>query len=726
MSGLDQTNARPEICIIGRCRFESGIGSITYSLCEALARNFPVCVLPTEPDIRTWDHVMLPSGRIIPVCKDTSALKVSIFCDVLWNGQYDFNLHLLPGHTLNYAHIVFDSDELPSRWVSEINERFHLAIVCSPHLVKTLRNSRVERPIACVPIALDLEPLLVEPFEPPRAGRTRFCSVAAFHPRKGTRLLIDAFAERFAGRSDVELVLHSNIAFGDTFTRMQRLIDDLGLTNVKASHGPLSVADKNALIRNSDVFVNCSRGEGYSIGPREAMALGKPLVLSDVGGHADLAGQPGVFMVPTAFSVPGRYPEIDNLVFGEQRVVETIAVAEALEQARAYAQSEENARTAQARRSRAADFTFTRLSTSFAELINPDISRFRSLRPQPRDVSIPEEFRARVRQTLGRSAARVASVRRTLTPAYDAGFFSVFNAFMSHLVWDLQEDRCHGVFPDWDVGRLIEREGTTKFTSFCYGKPSEGNVWLKLFQPLYGYTEAEMNDRDFLYANATFPAMRHNEKREPLMTYVHAYKLYQSRDFAFWRQQYHKVFAEHVRLRPELAAEIDAFAARNLKAGFMIAAHVRHPSHVMEQPNAAMAHNQVYIDRIHQTLRRRGIDADRGDWGLFLATDQDRVVRQFRDEFGEHVVCFTDVRRTSIEEDARFESMSEADRKKEGQQVQHLVAANPETWTTRMAWEVIRDAYAMARCHLLLHVVSNISTAVAYMNPDVELELCRA
>ncbi len=725
MTGLNQTNANAEICIVGRCSFDSGIGSITYSLCETLARNFPVCVLPTESHMRSLGHVTLPNGRMIPVCKDTAPLKVAIFCDVIWNGQHDLNLHLLPEHTLNYAYVVFDSDELPARWVAELNERFHLAVVCSPHLVDTLRSSGVERPIACVPIALDVEALLAEPFEAPRPALTRFCSIAAFHPRKGTRLLIEAFAKRFSNCTDVELVLHSNLAFGDTFARVQRLIEDFGLGNVKATHGPLSAIDKNRLIRDCDVFVNVSRGEGYSIGPREALALGKPLVLSDVGGHADLAGLPGVFNVPAVLRVPGRYIEIDNLVFGQQRLVDKVALSEALGQAFAYARSTENARSAYARRAAAANFSFTRLSTSYAELINPDVGRFRATRQRPAHVDIPEDFRDRVRRDLGRDARRIAGARRIVTPAYDGGFFSVFNAFISHLVWDQQDDRCHGVFPDWDVGRMIEREGTTKFTSFCYGKPSEGNVWLKLFEPLHGATEIEMNDRDFLYANASFPAQRHNEKREPLMTYVHAYKLYQSRDFAAWRRQYHRVFAEHVRLRPELAAEIEEFVARHLRASFLIGAHVRHPSHVMEQPNAAMAYTQVYVDRIRHTLRKRDIDAAQGDWGLFLATDQDRVVDQFRAEFGDHVVCFTDVRRTRAEEDAQFESMSEADRSKEGHQVQHLVAANPENWTTRMAWEVIRDTYTLARCQLLLHVVSNISTAVAYMNPAIELEFCR-
>jgi glycosyltransferase involved in cell wall biosynthesis len=725
VTGLDYSNDSAEICVIGRVQFDTEIGARTFAFCEMLARSFPVCVLPTDPGARDGQSVVLPSGRPIPICHDMSAMKATIYCDVLWTGQQDDALSLVPRHTLNYAFVVFDSDELPTRWANELNERFDLAIVPSAHLVTTLRKSGVERPIACVPLALPLEPSLARPFQPARPGRVRFCSIEAFHPRKGARLLVESFAQRFRDRHDIELRLHSDIPVGSDFEDIQQFIRDLRLPNVTATIGPLSAAEKDDLVRNCDVLVSASRSEGYAIGPRQALALGKSLVLSDVGGHADLSGLPGVFLVPATQRVPARYPEIDNLIFGHQRVPGREALGECLEQAAAYIHADAYTSTAHERRMRSADFSFERLASCYAELINPDLSRFRGARNWPRDVTISLECRARVRQALGPAARTLRGIRKTVTPAYDGGFFSVFNAFMTHLVWDRQEARCHGVFPDWDIGRLIQRSGTDRFVSFCYGRPTDGNIWTKLFEPLYGCSEADMNDVTFLYENACIAQDRHNERREPLMTWIHAYKLYKTRDFASWRRQYHWVFRDQVRLRPEKADEIDAFCAENLRAGFLIAAHVRHPSHVMEQLTGSIAQDRAYIDRIRQWLRHRGVDAANGDWKLFLATDQERVVERFRREFGDHLVCFTDVRRTRPVEDSRYESLSEAERKQEGHQVQHLVAADPRNWNIRMAWEVVRDAYVMARCHTLLHVVSNISTAVSYMNPDIELEFCQ-
>ncbi len=164
----------------------------------------------------------------------------------------------------------------------------------------------------------------------------------------------------------------------------------------------------------------------------------------------------------------------------------------------------------------------------------------------------------------------------------------------------------------------------------------------------------------------------------------------------------------------------------HLTRPFMVAAHVRLPSHTVEPPGAAIAHTDAYISGIYAEVCKRGIDPAGPEWGVFLATDQERVVQRFREEFGDRVTCYSDVRRTRAAEDAAFDALSHTEQNKEGHQLQHLVARSRDNWTVRMAWEVVRDAYAMAACHVLLHVVSNVSTAVSYMNPDLEMVFCVA
>ncbi|CAM2176616.1 putative Mannosyltransferase [Paraburkholderia sacchari] len=714
------------ICIIGRCTFGTGIGAVTYAACELLSRYYPVSIFPTEPHFRAQREVVLPNGTVIPVCQDLSLVKVAFYTDVLWNGAYDFNYSLVPRHALSFAHVAYDSDELPPQWVKILNEHFDYALFMSQHLESVALKSGVQSGVGTLPLALDIEGLLKRSYRPPAGDKVRFCSIAAFHSRKGVELLIEAFIKAFGARNDVELTVHSNLAIGESLDRVRQLVESRGAENITISCAALDDREKNALIENCDIFVNCSRGEGYSIGPREALALGKVLAITNVGGHNDLHPAPGVFVIPATVAMPARYPEIDNLIAGRQYAATVPDVEQALSQAFEYVISGQSARTMRMRRELAAEFSFTKLEVNYGELIDANLKSFRPQRRGSRFARLPTGMHTVVEKTLGHRCASLPGVDRSVVQAHDGGFFSVFNVFMSHLVWDQLDKRCHMVLPDWNVDRMIKRLGTNRFMSFCYGRPGEGNVWSKLFKPLYGLTEREMDDATFLYSKGRAPRAIFNEEREPQLTYVNAYKLYKSGQFAQFRRQYHQAFKDHVRLHEHYRIELDDFRARHFDGKFVIAAHVKHPSHVIEQPGGKIAHVQAYIDNVRRQLTARCIEEASPDWAVFLATDQDRVVTAFKEEFGDRVSYYQDVRRTTDAEDSRYDQLDADQRRAEGFQVQHLVAANPENWDVRMAWEVIRDAMTMSYCDVLLHIVSNVSTAVSYMNPDIELVFCSA
>ncbi|WP_176300706.1 glycosyltransferase [Burkholderia vietnamiensis] len=714
------------ICVIGRCTFGTGIGAVTFAACELLSRYYRISIFPTEPHFRLEREIVLPNGTAIPVCTDLSKVKVAFYTDVLWNGAYDFNYTLVPRDALSFAHVAYDSDELPPQWVRILNEHFDFALFMSRHLEDVALKSGVEIGVGTLPLALDIEGLLSRPFRAQAGSKIKFCSIAAFHARKGVEALVEGFIKAFGSRDDVELTVHSNLAIGDSLERVRRLVESRDARNIVISCAPLSDQEKNALIEGCDIFVNCSRGEGYSIGPREALALGKVLAITNVGGHNDLYPAPGVFAIPATIAMPARYPEIDNLVAGRQYAADIADIAIALTDAFEYVSSGLSAQTMRARRELAAEFSFTNLAVNYAELIDTRLRSFRPREKASRFARPPAQLLATVERAIGSRSAALPGVDRVIVQAHDGGFFSVFNVFMSHLVWDQGDKRCHMVLPDWNVDRMIDRLGTDKFTSFCYGRPGEGNIWSKLFQPLYSLTEEEMDDADFLYKKGRPPLATFNEHREPQLTYIHAYKLYTSGQFSRFRRQYHNVFKDHVRLQGKYQQELDEFRTRHFEGKFVIAAHVKHPSHVIEQPDGKIAHVQAYIDKVRSQLNARGIDENSSEWAVFLATDQDRVVDAFRAEFGDRMACYSDVRRTTSAEDARYDRLTPEQRRAEGFQVQHLVAANQANWDARMAWEVIRDAMTMSYCHVLLHIVSNVSTAVSYMNPDIELVFCSA
>jgi len=430
---------------------------------------------------------------------------------------------------------------------------------------------------------------------------------------------------------------------------------------------------------------------------------------------------PGVFPVHPVADTPAVYPEIDNRVFGAQQVFRIDDIRRALRAAFHFCSTDEAARTAGERKEKAACYSFSALQGPYAAVALGRQQAAVAIRTSNDAViHLPARLTSRGEAVLGRFRSRLGGTYKTVVPCRDAGFFSVFNTFFSHLVWDAHDPRCVGIFPDWRVERLLRQLGSKMPVSFCYGTQEDGNLWLSFFEPLFGATREEMNSSDFLEQNAQPPREECNERREPLLTYKNADALYRESWFPQFRYLYHRYFDRHVRLLPHLQNEVDRFCAP-FEGRLMLAAHVKHPSHVIEQAGNTIAGVPDYIASIAAILRQRGISESADDWGLFLATDRDAVVDEFIERFGGHVFVHRDVRRTTRQDDARFAALTPEQQRLEGHMIQHLVAADTSKWSTRMAWEVIRDAYAMARCDMLLHVVSNISTAVSYMNPRVTL-----
>ena len=107
--------------------------------------------------------------------------------------------------------------------------------------------------------------------------------VARFHPVKDHQTLIRAFSVVAGERTDVDLLL-----VGDGVLRQshQALVDSLGLNDRVRFLGVRS--DVANLLQVVDVFAMTSLSEAASITILEAMAAGKPVVVTAVGGNPEI------------------------------------------------------------------------------------------------------------------------------------------------------------------------------------------------------------------------------------------------------------------------------------------------------------------------------------------------------------------------------------------------------------------------------------------------------
>lgn len=124
--------------------------------------------------------------------------------------------------------------------------------------------------------------------------------VANFRPQKGHRYLIEAARLVRRAVPDVRFVLLGRR--GGIEADLRRQVTDLGLEETVLF--PSYRGQAPIVMTAFDVFTLPSVHEGLSIAALEAMALGRPMVVSDIGPLVELLGDP-----PAGLIVPVAQPE---------------------------------------------------------------------------------------------------------------------------------------------------------------------------------------------------------------------------------------------------------------------------------------------------------------------------------------------------------------------------------------------------------------------------------
>jgi hypothetical protein len=257
--------------------------------------------------------------------------------------------------------------------------------------------------------------------------------------------------------------------------------------------------------------------------------------------------------------------------------------------------------------------------------------------------------------------------------AGNAGFFSHVNRVVNHLHHSLGRDGCAAVRADWRVAG--------EMPVFVYGTAEDGELWQRFFEPL-AFPNAPSAERStWMYADLS-------------MTGLHAYSMYKRG--SAWRVAYGRTFAEHVRMREDLRRRARELW-RDCDAGERcVGVHFRHPGHDHECPRP-IPPIEVFVERTRRLLRGKGLAS------VVLATDVHEAVESFRAAFGDRLVVQPGVAR------------AHAAGHQGNRDVQPSVA---------LGEQALIDALLLARCEAMLHTVSNLATAVGYMNPLLRMVYC--
>jgi glycosyltransferase involved in cell wall biosynthesis len=715
-----------KIVIVGRLNNWNGIGQITLGFLEALKDVANTYFIDTRPEDSS--SLLLPKG-VTQIAGASSSVDfdIAIYCDVTSNNSNDLNYKKCPAAKLKFIYSIFDSSSIPSFWRNIINDNFDGVLVASRSQVAIYEYSGVSVPVFEIPIVV--VPPVKNVVELRQEKKLTFGFVGSNEPRKNIIKLINCFKSAAKLRKNIRLVVRTGLDFTKSSDDLLLHSDD-----VVEIYREL---DKNKSeyyrdLNNIDVFISISTGEGYSIVPREMLALGKPLILSNAMAHADLLRECDlvsadlVVKIKADVEVPAYYPHVGDVpsFFGVQFDCNDEDVVDAILKLIDNSDKYFDPIFASKREKFSRNFSLNRLGPIYKSLVDPVSIRVGKCNDIKIDgyVTLNQGFYMKAKRALGFDELKNGiyyNLSRYHVNLHDAGFFSIFNRYLSHLAWAKESNPKAQVVPNWYAKQLLNGN---KVGSFCYAKPSEGNLWSLLFESVDDEFNTILSD----YENDVAPdfsenLLDFNEFNEPWLTFTNAYNFYSYPGFQDVRKKYSYYIQRYLRPNGYLLNYIDSFAQENFGDASVISVHIRHPSHAIEQPDGKIATLDLYVDKINEILiSNAGLK-----FVVFLATDQEYVVNYMRNIFGAMIkVCNHKGRVSSLHQD-NFNGLKEEDRKKEGHQIQHIMAANTDTWGPYLAEEVIIDAFLLARGDYFVHVTSNIATAVSFINPMINMVYCK-
>lgn len=228
---------------------------------------------------------------------------VSVYTDSWWYCNKWNNYKLIPNDSIKWAYCVGESTKIPLQWADKLNNNFDAVIVVDEWFIDVCRNSGVTIPIFTLPLVLNhLRPLLSRPVRKKSMNPFVFGCSGLFSPRKNQTLLIRAFHEEFRNDKNVQLIVHGKR--GGSFSKIESLTRMLKNPRIKIFKKNLSRIEYENLIASFNCYALVSKGEGFSITPREALAAGVPCILSNNTGHKMLCKENVAYGVPSNIKEP--------------------------------------------------------------------------------------------------------------------------------------------------------------------------------------------------------------------------------------------------------------------------------------------------------------------------------------------------------------------------------------------------------------------------------------
>ncbi len=304
-----------DLTLIGFLMSYDGLGRQPIWLIDCLKDDLRInWIAPDETTIRSSFFDVPEAVAKVALNQDIRPGTVSFFTDILVNPRRNVHKKVPSSSLIKIASSMMESPVVPDRLPAILNKYFDAVVVPDIWMLEPYKAAGVTIPIFVIPLGLYLENFLnreprAEPHYPFVFGNT-----CAIDVRKNHIKLIEAFYHAFGNSPDVKLRINARFSDKRVAQAILDTIQKLNATNIQITFNILSSADYYTLMDSIDCYVTLSQGEGFSIPPREALAAGIPVILSDNTAHKTIC--------QTDFTRPVSSPFIVNLpydIFGNKR-----------------------------------------------------------------------------------------------------------------------------------------------------------------------------------------------------------------------------------------------------------------------------------------------------------------------------------------------------------------------------------------------------------------------
>lgn len=364
---------RPYITIVGPIEMADGIGRQTAELANMFLEDFKVNIISSHV-IKT--DVPKPVINLLKnVSKNRTAKlgKIVIWEESLWSPGADIGSvfeKISKDNEIRIAYSMLESTRIPQEWVMQLNLYYDAVAVPDVFLVDVYKKSGVKIPVFVVPLGIDISGFLNKPLKKERNPVMLFGNLGSALDRKNQIMLIKAFARVLGNVKDAALYI--NCRNGTEIVR-QEIIDEiasLGCSNIYFTELKLRNDAYLEVFQNLDCYVSLSKGEGFSIQPREAMALGIPVIATNNTGQTTICNSNLVKVIASDILEPAMYCG-KELSSGYQFNCEIDDVAAALMDM--YTNYDQHVKRAPLARNWASSYDYSNkeLSKIYRSLVNP-------------------------------------------------------------------------------------------------------------------------------------------------------------------------------------------------------------------------------------------------------------------------------------------------------------------------------------------------------------------